>query len=79
LIGLIRSREQAGKLVIIVFRGEIRNHYYDHIRKVSTARGGIVLILNDKDLRVFVRQALNGKVKDSHLQDKYDRVLREIS
>ena len=71
--------DAAGKLVIVVFRGEIRNHYYDHIRKISSNRGGLVLLLNDKDLRVFVRQALNGKVKDSHLQDKYDRVVREIS
>jgi hypothetical protein len=69
---------QAGKLVIVVFRGEIRNHYYDHIRKVS-ADGGLVLPLNDRDLRVFVRQATNGRVKDSHLQDKYDKVVRAIS
>ena len=70
--------EQAGKLVIIVFRGDARNHYYEHIKKLS-ANGGLVLLLNDKDLRVFVRQASNGKVKDSHLQDKYDRTIRMIS
>jgi hypothetical protein len=70
--------EQAGKLVIIVFRGEIKNHYFEHVKKLSNG-GGMVLLLNEKDLRVFVRQAMNGKVKDSHLQDKYDKVVRMIS
>lgn len=70
--------DQAGKLVIIVFRGEIRNHYFEHVKKLSNG-GGMILLLNDKDLRVFVRQAMNGKVKDSHLQDKYDKVVRMIS
>jgi hypothetical protein len=70
--------EQAGKLIIIVFRGDMRNHYFDHVKKIS-GDGGMVLILNDKDLRVFVRQAMNGKVKDSHLQDKYDKMVRTIS
>ncbi len=70
--------DQAGKLVIVIFRGEIKNHYYDHIRK-SSANGGLILLLNDRDLRVFVRQSMNGRVKDSHLQDKYDKVVRAIS
>jgi hypothetical protein len=70
--------DQAGKLVIIVFRGDIRNHYFEHVKKLSSD-GGMVLLLNEKDLRVFVRQAMNGKVKDSHLQDKYDKVVRMIS
>ncbi|MHB8449242.1 MAG: P-loop ATPase, Sll1717 family [Mycobacteriales bacterium] len=69
---------QAGRLVIIVFRGEVRNHYFEHVKKLS-GQGGLVLMLNDRDLRVFVRQAINGKVKDSHLQDKHDRVVRAIS
>lgn len=70
--------DQAGKLIFIVFRGEIKNHHFEHVKKLSN-NGGMVLLLNEKDLRVFVRQAMNGKVKDSHLQDKYDRVLRMIS
>jgi hypothetical protein len=69
---------QAGKLVFIVFRGEVLNHYYDHIRKISSS-GGAVIMLNDKDLRVFVRQAMNGRVKDSHLLDKHDKLVRAIS
>ena len=70
--------EKAGKFIVIVFRGEIKNHYYDHIRKLCD-HGGMVLLLNDKDLRVFVRQSINGKVKDNHLQDRYDRTVRMIS
>jgi hypothetical protein len=69
---------QAGKLVFIVFRGEVKNHYFEHVKKVSQG-GGMVILLNDRDLRVFVRQAMNGKVKDSHLQDKHDRAVRAIS
>jgi hypothetical protein len=70
--------EHAGKFIILVFRGEVKNHYFDHISKLS-AGGGMILLLNDKDLRVFVRQARNGRVKDSHLQDRYDRAVRMIS
>lgn len=71
--------EQAGRFVIIAFRGDIKNHYYDHVKRVSAQNDGLVLLLNDKDLRVFVRQAINGKVKDSHLMDKYDKAVRTIS
>lgn len=69
---------EAGKLVFIVFRGEVRNHYFEHVKRLSS-QGGIALMLNDRDLRVFVSQAINGKVKDSHLQDRHDRVVRAIS
>jgi hypothetical protein len=37
------------------------------------------LLLNDKDLKVFIRQAINGKVKEDHIQDIYDRIVRKIS
>lgn len=54
--------EQGGKLVIIVFRGEMKTHYYQHIQRVCQ-KGGLILILNDKDLLVFIRQSINGKSK----------------
>jgi hypothetical protein len=69
---------QAGKLVVIFFRGDVRNHYYEHVKR-CTSGGGLVLLLNDRDLRVFVRQAMNGRVKDTHLQDKLDKTQRMIS
>jgi hypothetical protein len=69
---------QAGKAVFIVFRGEIKRHYYDHIRRVTDG-GGIVLLLNHKDLRAFARQAMNGRVKESLLQDRFDATIRSVS
>jgi Cdc6-like AAA superfamily ATPase len=70
----------AGRLVIIVFRGDTqKKHYYEHIRRISSDTGGLVLLLNDKDLAVFARQALKGKVKDDHIQDRYDMTVRLIS
>jgi hypothetical protein len=69
----------AGKFVIMIFRGEIKNHYFGHVKRIEAAGSGLVLLLNDKDLQVFVRQALNGKVKDDHLQDRYDKMVRAIS
>lgn len=70
----------AGKLVIIVFRGDThKKHYYEHIKRIYNTHGGLVLLLNDKDLAVFARQALRGKVKDDHIQDRYDMTVRLIS
>lgn len=69
---------QAGRLVFIIFRGDMKNHYYEHVKR-ATANGGMILLLNDRDLRVFVRQAINGRVKDSHLQDRLDKTQRAIS
>jgi hypothetical protein len=71
--------EHAGKFVVVFFRGELKNHYFQHIKRISAASGGLVLLLNDKDMRVFIRQSINGRVKDSHIQDRYDKIVRAIS
>lgn len=68
-----------GKFVVVIFRGEVKNHYYDHIKRVANGQDGLILLLNDRDLQVFVRQAINGKVKDDHIQDRFDRTVRMIS
>jgi hypothetical protein len=68
-----------GKLVVIVFRGEIKNHHYEHIKRIVSTHDGLVLLLNDRDMQVFVRQAINGKVRDDHLQDRYDTAVRAVS
>ena len=39
----------------------------------------MVLILMDGDLRVFLRQASKGNVKDGLLRDRYDTVKHKIS
>ena len=68
-----------GRFGVIAFRGEIKSHYFDHVRRIATDKDGIVLLLNDSDLKVFIRQARNGKVKDAHIQDKYDTMVRRVS
>lgn len=71
--------EAAGRFVVLVFRGEVTTHYYDHIKRISTEKDGLVMLLTEQDLKVFIRQSLNGKVKESHIQGIYDRMLRSIS
>jgi hypothetical protein len=68
-----------GRFVVVCFRGELKSHYYQHIKRISANQKGMVLLLTDKDLRTFVRQALNGKVKESHIQAIYDETVRKVS
>ena len=68
-----------GRLVILCFRGEVKGSYIGHIRRISTDRDGMVIMLSDKDLRTFVRQAMKGAVKDSHIQGLYDDIVRRSS
>ena len=68
-----------GRLVIMCFRGELKNHYFQHIRRCSNANDGMVLLFNDKDLMVFLRQARNGRPKEAHLYDRLDKTQRAIS
>ncbi|MFI7120402.1 P-loop ATPase, Sll1717 family [Amycolatopsis sp. NPDC049868] len=69
----------SGRLVFIIFRGEVKNHYLSHVKRIHGEKSGLVMLLNDKDLGVFIRQSMNGKVKDDHLQSKYDDTVRSIS
>lgn len=70
-----------GNFAIVSFRGnEITQTYYSHIRRISSQNdGGVVLILGERDLKTFIRQAINGKQSEAHLQDIYDRTIRAIS
>jgi hypothetical protein len=68
-----------GKFLILTFRGEVEKSYIEHIRRISSDKQGLVLPLTEKDLRVFVRQARNGKLKEDHIQDRYDKIVRSIS
>ena len=70
-----------GKLVILVYRGgpEIKKAYLQHVKRIAVDRGGLVLLLGERDLEVFIRQALNGKRSEPHLQDLFDRTVRDIS
>lgn len=41
--------------------------------------GGLVLLLSERDLRVFLRQSKKGKVSEDHIRDRYDETVRMIS
>jgi len=71
--------EAIGRFAVIAFRGELVRHYYDHLRKIMNEKDGFVLLLTTRDLLVFVRQALKGKVTENHIQDRYDSIARMIS
>lgn len=68
----------AGRFVVIVFRGQSERRYYEHIKRIAET-DGFVLLLTERDIRVFIRQARNGKLKESHIRDIYDSIVREIS
>jgi hypothetical protein len=69
----------AGRMVVIAFRGELLPSYYGHIKRFATENNGLILPLGMKDLRTFIRQNLNGKITEKHIQDRYDQVVRKIS
>lgn len=70
-----------GKFGIIAFRGDdMRANYYRHISNIiNRNKSGMVVVLTQKDLEVFLRQAIKGAFKESHLQDKYDQTIRQVS
>lgn len=69
----------SGRFGLIVFRGQYKSSYDQHVRRIASDKDGMVLLLNERDIRVFLRQARNGKVKDAHIQDIYDRMVRLLS
>jgi hypothetical protein len=72
--------KQIGRFVVLSFRGEIKSHYYEHIRRISTDKdGGLVLLLTDKDISVFIRQAIKGKNREQHIQEQFDKTVRMVS
>jgi hypothetical protein len=70
-----------GKVAFLVYRGgpELKRSYLEHIRRISSDKRGIVLLLSERDVEVFLRQALNGKKSEGHLQALFDKTVREIS
>jgi len=69
-----------GRFVIMVFRGqELDSSYARHVERIANDKQGIVLILTEKDVKVFLRQAMNGKFREDHINELYDRVCRNIS
>lgn len=70
-----------GHFGIIVFRGdELKGSYVQHIANVANKnKAGLILPLTQKDLEVFLRQAIKGAFKEGHIQDRHDFVIRKIS
>lgn len=72
-----------GRFGIMVFRGtEIKESYLRHIQRIASKNSSkprLVLLLTEKDLEVFLRQAFKGSFKDSHIQDRFDYIERKIS
>lgn len=71
--------EPFGRFGVLCFRGSLKQEYYRHIKRLSDQTGAVVLPLTDRDLTVFLRQAKNQKVKESHIHELYDAVIRAIS
>jgi hypothetical protein len=72
------TNDSLGNFAIVVFRGQLEPKYYPHLNRILKDKKTFVLLLGDRDLKVFLRQAKAGKVKESHIQDRYDQILREI-
>ena len=71
--------KHTAKLVIIVFRGEeLKTNYFDHIRRAVEGTSGMILLFHEKDIKAFLRQAINGKVKEDHVNEIHDRIERSI-
>jgi hypothetical protein len=72
--------DKIGRFVVLVFRGaERKKHYFEHVRRIADKDNGIVLMITQKDMETFIRQAINGKSNQAHIQEIYDQTVREIS
>lgn len=69
-----------GRFCVVVYRGgpDIKSAYYSHIKDIAI-EGGLVILLGERDLEVLLRQALNGKSSERHLQEAFDNMVRKIS
>jgi hypothetical protein len=68
-----------GRFGVFVFRGsEVKRHYYEHVKRIAETKG-MVMFLTERDLDILLRQAINGKSSESHLQELFDRTVREAS
>lgn len=77
---LYYMNDAIGRFAVLVFRGdEIKKHYYEHVRRIAADKKGLVLFLIDRDIDVLLRQAINGKSSEAHLQENFDRTVREVS
>jgi hypothetical protein len=68
-----------GRFVVVVYRAdEVDSSYYRHIERIAKDKNGMILLLTEKDIRVFLRQAIKGKVKEDHINEIFDRTIRSV-
>jgi hypothetical protein len=71
--------KMCGRFVVMAYRAqEVDVSYYRHVERIAKDKPGMVLLLTEKDLRVFIRQALKGKVKEDHINEIFDRTVRAV-
>ena len=72
--------DRIGRFCVLACRGgpEIKPAYYSHIREVAI-KGGLVLLLGERDVETLLRQAINGKSSERHLQELFDNMVRKVS
>ncbi|WP_336943878.1 P-loop ATPase, Sll1717 family [Acinetobacter modestus] len=66
-----------GMFAVVVFRGEVKESDYNHLNRL-VRDGKMVLLLGQKDLEVFLRQAIKGIYKESHIQERFDSTIRRL-
>lgn len=72
--------DTSGKFIVAVFRGDSTNKtYIGHVRRIANEKKGLILLLTERDLLVFIRQTRKGKIKEDHLLSRYDYLVRQIS
>jgi len=71
--------ETGTRFVVIAFRGnEVTPQYLKHVEKIARDRKGMAFVITEKDLKVFLRQAVKGKFKEDHINEIYDRIERSF-
>lgn len=73
------SSKAAGRFTVVAFRGEVHAANYEHLRRMASEFDTLMLPLGIRDLKTFVRQSLKGKIKETHIQERYDDLVRRIS
>jgi len=68
------------RFAVICFRGKedvLDHNAKEHLRKIKTEKNGLVLLFNDRDMEVIIRQAKNGKKNsDAHINERFDSIER---
>lgn len=72
--------DRIGRFCVIAYRGgpEIKQAYYAHIKEIAI-KNGLALLFGERDLEVLLRQAINGKSSERHLQELFDNMVRKVS